>query len=183
MKTIKAGNFYEFVKCPRKVYLHFFGDPNKKQPYSEFMQKKFEQGRDYEQEVISDLKFEQPEEEIPEEQAFKQTLKFMKDGADLIYQGMLIEENLIGIPDLLEKVKGKSELGNYHYQACDIKLGTHVRDEYVMQILFYSHLLFKIQGVMPKKAKLWLGDGTKTEIDIQEYFNKFSQSFERIKML
>jgi len=181
MQTIKAGNFYEFVKCPRKVYLHFFGDKDKKAPYSEFMQKKFEQGKNYESEIVKNLEFEQPEEDIEEQDSFKQTLNFMKKGAKLIYQGWLIDENLVGIPDLLQKTKGKSELGNYHYEICDIKLSTHVREEYVMQIMFYSYLLFKVQGVMPKKTHLWLGNGEKVEIDVQENFNRFSELLKRIK--
>ena len=42
MKKIKGGNFYEFVKCPRKVYLNFFGNHDERLPRSEFMQKYFD---------------------------------------------------------------------------------------------------------------------------------------------
>ena len=152
MHQIRATNIYEFVKCPRIVYLNFFEDPEKKHALSDFMQKKADQGKEHEQDVIKDLVFVKPEEHIPKEQAFKQTLEFMKQGKDLIYQGTLMSGNLIGMPDLLEKTKGQSEFGNYHYQACDIKLGKHIKDEYLMQVMFYSYLLYKIQGVLPAKA-------------------------------
>jgi len=180
-KTIKAGNFYEFVKCPRKVYLHFFGNQEKKQPLSEFMQKKSDQGKEFEQKIIKSLEFIKPEEEFKEEQAFEQTLNYMKQGKDLIYQGWLMQDNLVGIPDLLEKKKGKSELGDYYYEVCDIKLGKSVREEYVMQIMFYSYLLFQIQGLMPKKAYLILGNKEKVGINVKEYFEKFQNMLEKIK--
>jgi uncharacterized protein len=181
MKPIRATNFYEFVKCPRKVYLHFFGDPSKRIPYSEFMREKMKEGREYEAEVIKKFTFARPEEEISYEKAAEQTVEFMKKGEKLIYQGVLIDKNLIGIPDFLEKKKGKSKLGNYYYQPMDIKSGLSAKDTYTMQVCFYCYLLEKIQGFCPLKFKLWLGDGTIKELTTQDYFNKFSDMFVKIK--
>ena len=59
--SIRARDFYDFVKCPRKVFLHFFEDPEKKMPYSEFLQQKFDEGHEYEAKVVSKLKFKAPE--------------------------------------------------------------------------------------------------------------------------
>ena len=181
MKSIRATNFYEFVKCPRKVYLYFFGDPDKKLPYSEFLQEKFEEGKDFEKQIASKLKFEQPDEELSFEDKAKKTSKLMKNKKKLIYQGVLIVDNLIGIPDFLEKKKGQSNLGDYHYQVCDVKKGLSAKQEYVMQILFYSYLLEKIQGFMPQKAYLILGNKKRAEIDVQEHINRFAEVFKRIK--
>ena len=38
------------------------------------------------------------------EERFKKTIQAMKDGEDWIYQGVLIHDNLLGIPDLLKKM-------------------------------------------------------------------------------
>ena len=183
MKTIRAGNFYEYVKCPRKVYLHFFGDPKKKLPFSEFMQEKMKQGREYEAEIASKLEFSEPAQDATYEEQFEQTKKFMKEGVDLIYQGMLLEKGLIGIPDFLEKVKGESKLGDYHYQAIDVKSGLSAKPEYIMQVCFYSYMLEKIQGVFPDKFKLYLGDGRIEELETKDYVAKFALMFENIKMI
>ncbi|MBR9691338.1 TM0106 family RecB-like putative nuclease [Candidatus Woesearchaeota archaeon] len=181
MKVIRAGNFYEFVKCPRKVYLKFYGDHKKKIPFSEFMQQKMKEGREYEAKIAKRLKFAKPEEDVSYEEAFKQTVDFMKKAEPMIYQGMLIHDNLIGIPDLLEKKKGKSKLGNYYYQPIDIKLGRSAKDEYTMQVSFYCYLLEKIQGFFPPKFKLLYGDGRTEELESSAYFDKFSSMFSRIK--
>jgi uncharacterized protein len=181
MKLIRGGNFYEFVKCPRKVYLNFHGDPEKKLPFSEFMQEKMEEGREFEDKIASKLKFKHPNNNLPYEEQFKQTMKFMKDGESLIYQGMLMDENFLGIPDFLEKVEGKSNLGDYYYQICDVKTGLSPKLEYIMQIIFYSYVLGKMQGFMPPKTYLILGDESRIEINVQEKINKFSEIFQRIK--
>jgi uncharacterized protein len=181
MKVIRAGNFYEFVKCPRKVYLKFFGDPSKKIPLSEFIKQKMKEGREYEAKIAARLKFSKPEEDISYEEAFKQTVEFMKKGVEMIYQGILLHDNLIGIPDLLEKKKGKSKLGDYFYQPIDIKTGLSAKDEYTMQVSFYCYLLEKIQGVFPPKFKLLYGDGKMQELETAGYFDKFAAMFSRIK--
>lgn len=181
MHTIQATNFYQYTKCPRKVYLHFFGDPEKKNPLSDFMKMKMEKGIEHEKNIVSTLKFVRPEEETPKEEAFKQTLNFIKQGADLIYQGVLLEDNLVGIPDLLEKINVKSNLGDYSYQVGDIKLGLSAKKEYIMQVCFYSYLLSRIQGMMPEKGFLILGNGEREEFKIQGHINQFAGIFKRIK--
>jgi len=180
-KIIRAGNFYEFVKCPRKVYLHFFGDPAKKTPISEFMKQKMEEGKAYEAKIAARLKFAKPEEGVSYEEAFRQTVEFMKKGEKMIYQGVLIHKNLIGIPDLLEKKKGSSNLGSWHYEPIDIKTGLSAKEEYAMQVCFYCYLLEKVQGFAPTKFRLLLGDGTEQELNTQDYFKRFAEDFARIK--
>jgi len=181
MQNIRATNFYEYVKCPRKVYMNFFGDHDKKQPYSEFMQEKFQEGRDFEEQIANELEFKQPDDELSYPDAFKQTVDLMKNKADMIYQGILLHENLIGIPDFLEKKKGKSNFGNYYYQVCDVKSGLSAKPEYIMQVTFYSYMLEQIQGYMPPKACLILGNKSKIEISIIDYLPRFSKMFQRIK--
>lgn len=66
----------------------------------------------------------------------------MKRGAKLIYQGVLLQPSEVGIPDLLERVPGRSRFGRYFYRPVDIKSGSgfadHVkgklRHDYGMQL-------------------------------------------------
>ncbi|MEE9525087.1 MAG: TM0106 family RecB-like putative nuclease, partial [Candidatus Woesearchaeota archaeon] len=111
----------------------------------------------------------------------EQTVDLMKKGEKLIYQGVLIDDNLIGIPDFLEKKKGKSKLGNYYYQPIDIKSGLSAKEQYAMQVCFYCYLLEKIQGYLPEKFKLWLGNGEIRELETKAYAEKFNHVLEKIK--
>ena len=171
--NITATHFYEYCKCPRKVYNNFHLEAELKLPVSDFTQYLFERGKEHEKTVVSKMKFVMPTARTDSER-FKQTAEFMENGKPLIYQGVLISGNLAGKPDLLVKKKGKSELGNYYYMPVDIKTGLSLKKEYAMQILFYAYLLEKIQGFMPLKAGLINGCSEKEEFKVQDYFNKFS---------
>jgi hypothetical protein len=41
-----------------------------------------------------------------------------------IFQGVLLLATESGIPDLLEKVPGKSKFGDFYYRPVDIKAGS-----------------------------------------------------------
>ena len=177
---IKATNFYQYVKCPRRVYLHFHGDESKRIHYSDFMLDLFKKGRDYEDKIASKFKFVEPEEGN-EEERFKQTVEFMKKGEKIIYQGVLIDKDNIGIPDFLIKKKGESKFGDYFYEPMDVKSGLRAKDEYAMQVCFYCYLLEKVQGFAPLNFKLFLGDESIVELDLKDYYNKFSMVFKEVK--
>ena len=75
----------------------------------------------------------------------------MKRGAKLIYQGVLLQPTEVGIPDLLERVPGRSKFGKYFYRPVDIKSGSGfadqakgtLRDDYGMQLYHYGRLVGK----------------------------------------
>ena len=107
--------------------------------------------------------FEEIKKDKPaSKETFKETLELMKKGIDYIYQGVLIDDNFSGRPDLLEKVEGKSKFGNYYYIPVDIKAGRgyeggdyeDLKESYLFQLTFYSLLLDKIQGVIPVMGKI-----------------------------
>jgi len=79
---------------------------------------------------------------------FKKTQQAMKKGAPLIYQGVLHFENMIGIPDLLQKTAGGE------YIPIDIKSGRgyksagnndeKLKEKYALQLCMYIELLQKM---------------------------------------
>ncbi len=168
--TITATHFYNYVQCPTRVYLAYHGDLSQKLKASDFMEKKIKEGVAHEKSIVKTLKAAEIKEAAPEK-AFAKTLELMKRGVGLIYQGVLMSDNLVGRPDLLKKQKGKSRLGNYYYVIEDIKLGHHVKEEYKMQIAFYNHLLGKVQGVAPKTGAviLWNNSISRFEPDEKRF--------------
>lgn len=83
------------------------------------------------------------------EEAFAATLTEMKKGTPTIYGAVLIHDRFVAQPDILERVEGKSKLGEYYYVACDIKRSRHLKEEYRLQGCFYADVLGLIQGVKP----------------------------------
>ncbi len=149
-RLISASDFATLAACDRRVYLNHHGDPALRLAPSAYERLLMQQGRAFEAQVVEGLDFVAPPY-LPSdlEQGFRLTLDLMRSGAPLIYQGVLMAEDLVGIPDLLERVKGASALGHHYYQPVDIKLASEARPDHRLQMMAYIALLEAIQGVRP----------------------------------
>ncbi|MGD0695837.1 MAG: TM0106 family RecB-like putative nuclease [Terriglobia bacterium] len=161
MNRVTAQDFYDYTKCPHRVYLNRFGDLREKLPQADFLNLLFESALLHEQECIKSLPYRSPEGDTPEGQAMS-TLRLMEEGAERIYQGVLIAGNGSGRPDILEKSGGHSRFGDYLYKPVDIKSGSGyeeredrtLRVDYGMQLLHYAKLLQEIQGIFPSEGQI-----------------------------
>jgi predicted RecB family nuclease len=97
---VTAQDFFDFDKCPHRVYLNRFGDVGEKLPQAAFLNLLFEHALSHEDEVVADLDCETPAGVSLEERAVA-TLDLMNAGAELIYHGVLLRDGESGIPDLL----------------------------------------------------------------------------------
>ena len=78
------------------------------------------------------------------------TLQAMKDGADVIFQGALSNEQWGGRPDFLLKVANPSpQFGDWSYEVIDTKLTQNTKAGTIMQLCVYSELLQELQGSEP----------------------------------
>ena len=164
---LSVTDLLNFYRCPRLLFLNEFGDKTFQVPPSDFLRKLWKVGRTYESKVVDFFKYEKPKYKVGDyKEGFNQTLALMKNGAHTIYQGVLKNDELIGIPDFLIKAKGSSIFGNYYYYAVDIKGASTSRERYLFQLASYSYLLGDIQGFTPLYGGLLLLD-----IDLQiRYF-------------
>lgn len=181
--TIVGTRLGTFTMCPTKLYMDYYGPQEKKLPTHEFLLKKIEDGKIHEEDVCSQYDL-QPIIFETLEQGFEESLKIMSKGNKLIHNPILfyLKEDLLGIPDLLEKDNShKSIFGNYHYVVGDIKLAIHPKPEHVMQIIFYSYLLGKVQGYTPKYTYLILGDKRKEKYKVSDYLPLLEKGLETMK--
>ncbi|MBR9675451.1 TM0106 family RecB-like putative nuclease [Candidatus Woesearchaeota archaeon] len=180
---VSATHFYNYVQCPQKIYLDLWGDEKKKLKISDFLQNKIKAGLSHEKDVILDL----PHLKVDykdEEEGFNKTLGLMRRGEEVIYQGVLLHDDLLGRPDLLIKEKGKSKLGNHYYIAVEIKSGKNLKKEYRIQVVFYDYLLSKIQGVLPSKGYIINFEKEKIGFDIsKEEYDAFKKTLREIRIL
>lgn len=91
--------------------------------------------------------------------AAPRTLQAMRQGADVIYQGRLEDEDgrWSGYPDFLLRVDTPSALGDWSYEVLDAKLARSAKAEALLQLLLYSDLLAQAQGLAPERMHLALG--------------------------
>ncbi len=146
---ITEKTFYQYIKCPNWVY--FGAHAFEKKVHDPLMAQLIDDGLIHEKqrELISDRKeLVEVTAEDPDE-AFNQTLTFMREGRQTIFHGVLIDKHFVGHPDVLERVEGRSALGNYYYVAVDLKRSRFLRDEFKFQGCFYAELLERIQKTKP----------------------------------
>lgn len=156
---LTAEDIYDFQKCPHRVYLNRHGDANKKRPLAQFLDLLFRRGHGHEKSILGKLVFQRPSGATLEERR-SATLELMKNGVDLIYQGVLETPRGRGIPDLLRRAGYQSVFGEHAYEPIDVKSGRGyeskesdtLKSEYGLQMAFYSMLLESIQGVYPRSA-------------------------------
>src|SRR5260370_40576735 len=107
MTRVTAQDFYDYDKCPHRVYLNRFGDPKEKLPQSDFLNLLFERALVHEQDVINDLRYEMPKGSTLEEQA-SSTIQLMDAGVERIYHSGFLEQEVSDIPDLRQHRYRKS---------------------------------------------------------------------------
>jgi predicted RecB family nuclease len=117
----------------------------------------------------------------PDGEAAAATLEAIRGGAEIVYQGVLVGEQLadgtalLGRPDflvradLLSAADGDPRPEGVHYEVIDAKLARSAKGRAVAQIAFYSHLLAGLQGIQPRWMHLALGNGELASLKVSDY--------------
>ena len=118
----------------------------------------------------------------PEHEA---TLQAMRRGAEVIYQGVLLDERRLGYADFLERVDSPSDLGPWSYEVVDTKLARQPSAPAVLQICMYSDLLGAMQGQLPDRMHLVLGGVQRETVslrvaDYAAYYRLVAREFEAL---
>ena len=87
----------------------------------------------------------------------ERTLSAMRDGAEVIYQGVFVDGRWRGIADFLVRVDTPSQFGAWSYEASDAKLARHPKPYFILQLCWYSEQLARLQGVAPRRMHVVLG--------------------------
>src|SRR5262249_26771548 len=76
-------------------------------------------------------------------------LRLMAEGAQVIAQGALSDDEWFGYPDVLLRLETKSSKWPWSYEVVDTKLTRETKAGTILQLSLYSELLEKAQGVAP----------------------------------
>jgi predicted RecB family nuclease len=179
-RRLSASSFRSLLHCPHALFLDHHGNTNLKAVPGEFEQYLLDEGKRFEKEVLAGRDFVQPNyPECDLKAGAEATLQLMKSGTSLIYQGVLQTDRFVGIPDLLVKKHGKSNLGDWFYQPCEIKTSKSVQPFHVLQVSFYALLLEHVQGRRHTMATVILADKTEESIDLDEMRPEFEKQLAR----
>jgi uncharacterized protein len=175
---LTANHIYDFLICPHRVHLDAFNDPNLMDEESDFDRLLRYKGQLHEKTALRELGLEVSEVECATfEESVKETLRLMKTGQKMIYQGAISAPRMHGRPDLLERIRGKSRLGSYCYVPIELKSGSAYDDKedetlkrsYGLQLSFYADLLEKVQGVRPAVGRVIDGELRTVEFNLEDF--------------
>ncbi|MFW6135144.1 MAG: TM0106 family RecB-like putative nuclease [Elusimicrobiota bacterium] len=148
-QKISANMLYDYTKCPHRLYLDLFEDPDKRDAETAFLKLLWERGIDFEKQVISEMK--KPFLDLSDFKGLEKenkTREALHKGVNLIYNGRITTNNLVGEPDLILRK-------NKDYIAGDIKSGSGLEGEndlsegklkvhYANQLGLYTDILEKL---------------------------------------
>lgn len=181
---LTSDHFYQFFQCPHWIWYDLYGDEVKKGSYPKILEMIYRDGLKHHAKIADTKAFEEikPDQYRDIDEAFMATVEMMRQGKN-IYHGVLLDEHWVGMPDLLEARKGKSNLGDHYYVAYDIKNASEVRDDYKFALAFYSLILERIQGVMPEEAYIINSKGEEHGFKVSEFLNEFHIARESIEKI
>jgi predicted RecB family nuclease len=190
---LTATMFYKYLRCPHWVYWDIYGDADDKAEVNAITEKIWEHGVIHEKEVVAHYgDYDEVEEDAPEDDRVRRTLELMKQGSRIIYHGLLMDANWVGVPDLLLRASlplgRRSAFGDYIYEPYDIK-SAHIerpedaRDEYKFQLAFYALILEKLQGVRPEYGHLIDAERRVTDIRINDVLDEFHLTLREIEKI
>lgn len=179
--VITGEMFFKYDACPHWNWFDRFGDPKKKGLTTKFSEMLLTRGLMHEESVIAGFKFA-PVKARSKADRFKATLRLMRQGAPLIYHGLLLTDGLAGEPDLLERDDSAPSLfGPYHYVAVDIKSAERFSDAHKYQLSLYGDLLEAVQGVKPRDGWILNASGVRLGFGLREFEADYREALAAIR--
>lgn len=193
---ITAQALYNITRCAHRVYLDANGDPKDRSEVGSFVKLLWELGLQTEREYLGTLG-ELATSDLSHygiDEAWVETQRLMREGADLIYQGCLVDGSFVGRPDLLlKRTDLSSRFGSYGYEPIDIKAGkgweerdgkrTKFKDHYAFQILFYRLLLERIQEVSLPVGRIVNVEKQLEEFEVADFEQDFQEALTEAQRL
>lgn len=184
-----ASDLMHFLGCRHSVYLDLknFSDQLTKDSASESDLLLRQKGIEHEKAYLQTLRDAGGTvAEIPPDTNKQRrrdlTLRAMESGADVVYQAALADSCWAGDADFLIRTETPSQLGDFSYEVVDTKLSRHADVSHVVQIGVYSRMLAAVQGTVPVRCHLVLGNGTRESFQVNHfaaYVRYAQQQFEQ----
>lgn len=165
---LRDRDLWRALQCPHWPYWEEFGDRAQRRPLTD-EKEQILMGALAQEAKIARVAF--PELAVIRSQdpvrAAKRTYALMKRGVFVIHHPVLRTEVEEARPTLLQRVEGKSILGNWQYVAIRVKRTHFLRKEDLLLGAFDALLLEELQGVRPVRSWQWSGDQDRFEITIE----------------
>lgn len=170
MPRLTATQLADFYSCRKRAWYQTHRDPALRTPPEALHALILKAGDEYEKRILEGipglvhLNARASESKNRFQDAFRETLRLMKEGVPAIHHGILMHEeagsswSCLAEPDLLERVElpegQRSTFGSHAYRVAEIKNTAHLSSQHFVQIAMNAWLLEMIQGVATEHCLL-----------------------------
>ena len=102
---------------------------------------------------------------------FMVSLELMASGVDAALGCQLVDRGagMMGSPDIIERVRGKSAFGGHRCRIKEIEPTRHIRPHHILHAAFHNRLLGGIQGHTPATFSIIDGGGIESRYEYAEH--------------
>lgn len=153
---------FQYQRCQRRAFLELYGDPEQRDPPSDYVAKLRQDSLAHRQTVLREETAHRPQYPARDWTAGSAaTLTLMQQGVERIAEAVLLVElenglRLVSCPNLLIKQPGQSIFGDWIYVPADIRLGKRPKMDYQITVAFHAYVLTAVQGAWPETGWLFL---------------------------
>lgn len=190
-----SGNFYlsatdlsNHLGCQHLTYLNrrvALGEISKPTWYDPSLEILIQRGQEHEAAYVQYLQHKGYTSLNLRGQSQQATVSAMEKGIDIIVQARLDNGIWLGYADILLKIPGKSNFGDWTYEVQDTKLAQNTRAATILQLCLYTDLLSSIQGSIPDKMYVVKpGENFPAEsfrfAEFQAYYRMVKENYEQV---
>jgi len=177
---VTASKLYDYTQCPHRVWRDIYGPQEEKiKEINPFVQLLWDRGILYEKEVVSKIGDHIDLSKGSLDERFKKTIEAMKRKIPLIYQGVLIKDDIIGVPDLLilmsdggyTPIDIKSGMGREGVEENSDEEGK-LKKHYAIQLALYVDALIRLGFKNDKQGIIYDIKGEKVLYDLNSTIGK-----------
>ncbi len=178
--TLSPSDLSDFLACEHLTALEVHGTPHPPQtdPQVELIRRK---GEEHERGYLETLRAEghdvvEIERDDDWDAAAAATEQALRDGIEVVYQGVFSDDRWRGVADFLLRQPDGS------YEALDTKLARNPKPAHILQLCFYSEQLARVVGREPARIHVLLGSGELRSFRPEEfgaYYRRVRKRLER----
>jgi predicted RecB family nuclease len=162
-RVITATMLADIVRCEMRAYLDIHGDADDRAPLNGFVEMLFAQGSRHEQTIVAALPGSVIDlTPVPMHQRFEATLEAMRGEAEWIVGARLLDGDLEGRPDLLQRDGAEWQAGDIKSGSAFQPNGRDPRREYAVQAGLYGRMIERLGMGSGRRVFIIGADGSQS---------------------
>jgi predicted RecB family nuclease len=171
----------DLLQCEQRVYNDLHASAAARDPVSDFVKMLWEGGLEHEKSILSgELGDRVDLREVPLERRASETRKALQGSTRFILGALLVSDDRVGMPDLLEQQNGMWIAGDVKSGSAFAPDGRRPRLEYAVQVAHYAELLASLKAGTDGRAFVIGRDRSAVSYDLRAPYDRSGRTIASI---